>query len=146
MSSTARALASQRNGRKSTGPRTALGRMRASRNARRHGFTVPVLADPTLAPEVAAVARQIERSVAGNTLDAAGHALACRIAEAMIDLRRVRIVKRPLVAALHAEPTKAHRILIELARLDRYERVALRRRATAIREFGAAVIAATKRT
>src|ERR1051325_6928450 len=139
MSSIARQLASRRNARKSTGPRTASGKARVSRNARRHGFTLPVLADPTPAPEVDALARHIERSVAGRELDASGHALACRIAEAMIDLRRVRLVKLPLVAALHADPTQARRPLIELARLDRYERYALFRRKTAIREFGAAV-------
>ena len=49
----------------------------------------------------------------------------------MIDLRRVRTAKLPLVAALHADPTNARRPLRELARLDRYERRALSRRDTA---------------
>ena len=142
MISTARQLASRRNARKSTGPRTTLGKARASRNARRHGFTLPVLAEPTLAPDVEALAQQIERQVARSvprvTPDATQHALACRIAEAMIDLRRVRLAKLPLVAALHADPPNT-RALRELARLDRYERYALWRRKTAIRAFDAAM-------
>jgi hypothetical protein len=134
MSSPASVLANRRNARASTGPSTPAGTARASRNARRHGFTLPVLADPALAPEVAGLAREIERSVTGRPGDAARHALACRIAEAIIDLRRIRIAKLPLVAALHADPAGA-RTLRELARLDRYERHALWRRKRAIGDF-----------
>lgn len=120
--------------------RTTPARIRANRRiARRHGLAMSVLAEPALAPEVDDVAREIERSVAGAELDPDCHALACRVAEAMIDLRRVRLAKLPLVAALHAEPTNARRPLGELARLDRYERRALSRRNTAAYEFAAAV-------
>ena len=122
--------------------RTTPARIRANRRiARRHGFAIPVLAEPALAPEVHATARAIERSVAGQELDELDpqcHALACRVAEAMIDLRRVRIARLPLVAALHADPTKAG-TLRELARLDRYERRAMSRRNTAAYAFSAAV-------
>jgi hypothetical protein len=134
---TARARASRANARRSTGPKTSAGKARARRNARRHGLTLPVLADPGLAPEVGDLAREIEKSVAGAEPDARRHALACRIAEALIDLRRVRAAKLPLVAALHAEPMNAAP-LAQLARLDRYERRALARRKAAIREFDAA--------
>src|SRR5579871_3288914 len=127
MTSTARQLASRHNARKSTGPRTTFGKLRASRNARRHGFTLPVLADPTLAPDVEALAQQIERAVPGRAPGETEHALAYRIAETMIYLRRVRLAKLPLVAALHADPSKTP-TLRELARLDRYERYALWRR------------------
>src|SRR5262249_54069745 len=89
--------------------------------------------------EVHATARTIERSVAGRELDAQGHALACRIAEAMIDLRRVRIAKLPLAAAVHADPVNARGQLSALARLDRYERRAMSRRNTAVYEFAAAI-------
>ena len=115
-------------------------RINANRRiARRHGFSIPVLAEPGLGAEVHAVARAIERSVAGRELDAQGHALAARIAEAMIDLRRVRLAKLPLTAAVHADPANARRPLGELFRPDRYERRALSRRNTAITEFAAAV-------
>jgi len=137
MSDTARAVASRDNGRKSRGPRTAAGKARAVRNARRHGLTVPVLAVPGLAPEVCDLARKIEISVTGAALDARGHDLACRIAEAIIDLRRVRTAKLPLVAEVQADPKTAAKPLKALSRLDRYERRALARRRTAIHEFTA---------
>jgi hypothetical protein len=89
---------------------------------------LPVLDDPSLSPEVIAVARMIETSTTGREADAAGHLLACRIAEAMIDLKRVRLAKLPLVTALHAD-ARDFRALVQLSRLDRYERSALARRA-----------------
>jgi hypothetical protein len=114
---------------------TSPAKIRANRRiARRHGLAVPVLADPALAPEVDALAREIETSVAGKALDPAGHALACRIAEAMIDLRRVRTAALPLTAEVHADPRNA-RALRDLARLGRYERRAQSRRNSAIRAF-----------
>ena len=145
MTETARARASRDNARRSTGPKTPAGKARARRNARRHGLTLPVLADPALTPEIDALAHAIARSVAGETYDARQHALACRIAEAAIDLRRVRAAKLPLVAALHADPKNAAP-LAPLARLDRYERRALSRRKSAIREFDAAAHALAKRS
>ncbi len=125
---------------------TSPAKIRANRrNARRHGLTVPVLADPTLAGEVDALARRIAAPLAGAAHDAVRHALACRIAEAMIDLRRVRLAKLPLVEAMHADPTQI-RPLRELARLDRYERHALWRRKTAVRAFQSEFVARIQRS
>ena len=139
MTSPAKARANRRNAARSTGPKTAAGKAVVARNARRHGLSLPVLAEPGVPREVDAFARRIAVSVAGAPVDAARHALACRIVEAMVDLRRVRIAKLPLVAALHADPANARRPLVALARLDRYERRAFSRRATAVREFDAAL-------
>lgn len=141
MSDTARARASRRNARKSTGPRTAAGKAIVAQNAKKHGLSVPVLADLCLAPEVEALARTVETSVTGRACEARAHALAARVAETMIDLDRVRGAKRPVVAALHADPRHAMNPLRELARLDRYERRALSRRRSAVREFAACVTA-----
>jgi len=139
MTSLAKLRANRRNAAKGTGPKTAAGKARAARNARRHGFNLPVLADPGFSGEIDDLARTIERSATGGAADARGHDRACEIAGAIIDLRRVRAAKLPLVAALHADPTKAAGPLREIMRLDRYERRALWRRKLAIRAFIAAV-------
>ena len=74
----------------------------------------------------------------GGPVDDTRLALAARVAEAMIDLRRVRLAKRPLSIALDADPGDMA-TLKALARLDRYEARALSRRKFAIRAFAAAV-------
>jgi hypothetical protein len=142
MTSAAKLRANRRNARKSTGPRTLAGKAIVGRNARRHGFSLPVLDDPTLSREAEDLARTIERAVTGAEADASGHALACRIAEAMIDLKRVRDAKLPVIVALHADVKNSARPLREFARLDRYERRALSRRKFAVREFAAAAATA----
>jgi hypothetical protein len=144
MTSAAKIRANRRNALRSTGPRSFAGMTIAARNSRRHGLTLPVLDDPSLSTEVIAVARAIETSTTGREADAAGHVLACRIAEAMIDLKRVRLAKLPLVTALHADACD-FRALMRLSRLDRYERHALARRKRAIREFTPVAAAAVAR-
>jgi hypothetical protein len=102
-----------------------------------------VLSDPTLSREVVDLARAIETSTIGGEADETGHDLACRIAEAMIDFRRVRLAKLPLVATLDADPSD-RRALIQLSRLDRYEGSAFARRKRAVRAFDEAVAAVGK--
>jgi hypothetical protein len=74
------------NARASTGPKTPLGRVRAKRNAFRHSLSLPVYSNPILSEQVEALASQI----AGSGADAKTQELAAQIAEAEIDLRRVR--------------------------------------------------------
>jgi hypothetical protein len=78
--------ANRANARSSTGPQTAQGRARAARNALRHALSLPISSNPALSEEVEALASQI----AGSGADAKTQELARRIAEAQIDLRRVR--------------------------------------------------------
>ncbi len=131
MTSPAKIRANRRNAQRSTGPRTRDGKAIVARNALRHGLTLGVWDMPSLVPEVVQLARAIERSVIGAEAKPDEHALACRVAEALIDMRRVRDAKLPLVAALEADPCK-FRAVADLARLDRYERHARTRRAHAI--------------
>jgi hypothetical protein len=86
--------ANRANARASTGPRTARGKTRASQNARSHGMSVPVLADPQLSEAAATLARQI----AGPDANAQRLALAGHIAEAQLDLQRIRQARLALLA------------------------------------------------
>jgi hypothetical protein len=51
--------ANRANARRSTGPKTAAGRVKAAQNARRHGLRIPVLSNPTLSDEVEMMAQKI---------------------------------------------------------------------------------------
>ena len=59
-----KSAANRCNARASTGPKTAAGKARVACNARRHGLTVPIAADPALAREVEVLAQAICRSFA----------------------------------------------------------------------------------
>jgi hypothetical protein len=130
--------ANRENARASTGPRTQAGKTRAGRNALRHGLALSALVDPVRKPELDLLAREID----GDCEDAQLHELAYRIAAAQADLVRVRNVRHDIIAtALNYSADEVPEIihLGNLARrlvpIDRYERRALSRRKTAIREF-----------
>jgi hypothetical protein len=65
MTSERNAQANRANARKSTGPKTARGKARAARNARRLGLSLSVLGDPMISDQVAVLTRKI----AGETSD-----------------------------------------------------------------------------
>jgi hypothetical protein len=68
-------------------------RARASRNAVRHGLSLPVGSDPALCEQVEAL-----REIAGTDASAELQELARRVAEAQIDLVRVRYARRQLMS------------------------------------------------
>jgi hypothetical protein len=99
--------ANRANARASTGPKTAQGRSHAARNALRHALSLPVSSDPVLSEEVQALAREI----IGTDADAEKQELARRIAEAQIDLRRVRHVRHQLMSQALSDPDYESAIL-----------------------------------
>jgi len=98
MSSERKTSASRANARASTGPRTAVGKARSARNAKRHGLSLPALADPTWSAEITALARKI---AGGN---AERWQLACRVAAAHIDVMRVRQARHQIVGQALKDP------------------------------------------
>ena len=100
MSSERKITANRANARASTGPKTARGRFHAARNALRHALSLPVYSDPVLAEGVEALAREI----IGTDSNPEIQELARRIAEAQIDLRRVRHARHQLISQALSDP------------------------------------------
>src|SRR5215469_15776421 len=93
MASDRQIAANRRNARKSTGPRSGAGRKRASRNAYSHGLTLSI-------NSTAAFAKQLDtlvRKIAGDSEDAIMLERARVIAQAELDLARVRRAKVALI-------------------------------------------------
>jgi hypothetical protein len=120
MSSRRKIAANRRNAQASTGPKTARGKAHAARNARRHGLSLSVIADPMLSEQVAVFAREI----AGETSDDNIFQLARRVAEAQIDLVRVRRARHELFIRNINDPnyisveaaSRAYKTIIKFAR------------------------------
>ena len=100
MTSERKIRANRSNARASTGPQTHQGRARAARNALRHALSLPVYSDPVLSEEVETLAREI----AGPDANEETKELARRVAEAQVDLRRVRYARHQLLSRALSDP------------------------------------------
>ena len=93
--------ANRRNAARSTGPRSQAGKVRSSRNALKHGLAISLLSDAKMAQEVSTLAA----AIAGEArADPSVLALAGVIAEAELDLIRIRMARVQLLSALAADP------------------------------------------
>jgi integrase len=137
--------ANRSNARRSTGPKTALGKAHAAQNARRHGLSVSVVRDPALLEQVDLLAKEI----AGDTAGCEIHEHAWRFAEAQVDVVRIHRARHDLAAPNFGKPECADDALRQecprevadilghvskqLVLMARYERRARSRRKSAIR-------------
>jgi hypothetical protein len=128
MASEKQIAANRANSKRSTGPKTAAGRARSSRNAYRHGLSLPLPDDPQTSAAIQAIAH----AVAGQGATDDQLAAAKVLAEAQLDLHRIRATRiESTNAVLNATPES--RAIERLLALDRFERLALSRRRSAKR-------------
>jgi hypothetical protein len=128
-----RAEANRRNAARSTGPRTAKGRLRSAQNARRHGFASVVVGGTKLSDE----AEKLACAIAGPDPSPQRLHQARIIAETQFTLAKIAISKITTIKFVLAYKVKSTNVLLEpeqrcaiavvksldqLRRLDRYER------------------------
>jgi hypothetical protein len=120
-------VANRQNAKKSTGPRSAAGKVRSSRNAYRHGLSVPSGNIEPFAQDVLELARALSPS-----LDHASAAY--NAAEAQIDLLRAQNAVATRINKV-SDLTELSQFAADLLGLERYERRASSRRNKALREI-----------
>jgi len=173
MTSERRFAANRKNAKRSTGPRTARGKLRVRSNAVQHGLATTALRHPALAIEV----QRIAKAICAGSKSQLQFDQALSIAESELMLTKVRSTRfgalqllssiapagnDPVAAssdpahmdidaaaqdevlgAMQDGPAAFQRALAEMARYSRYECRALSRRQRAIRTFVATSIMGT---
>jgi hypothetical protein len=127
MTSTAKAEANRLNAKKSTGPRTAAGRARASQNASRHKLS-SAKRRPVNEERIVSLAEQILRELGASTISDCRR-LALRFTAAALDLKEVRRIRIMRLAEARNEIAagdalgfaKIPDLLDSVCRLNRYE-------------------------
>ena len=133
--------ANRQNAKKSTGPRTIAGKRRASRNALRHGLTIPVAYDPELEEEGRAFVSKLVQAYGPEEREL--REAARFLANANAAIRRVRCARLELlnsieighpldVASCESEELK---MLDKIIQLERYEQRSRRRRERALTQW-----------
>jgi hypothetical protein len=105
MASARQIAANRRNAQKSTGPKSESGKKRSSKNAYRHGLSVPM---STVESE--AQLKDLARQFAGDAADGRILALAERAAEAQLDLAQVRKAPTAMIERALMLDEHRHRI------------------------------------
>jgi hypothetical protein len=119
--------ANRANAQKSTGPKTATGRLKSSRNAFRHGLSLPL----SPGAETSAQERALVQVLVADPANYKQLLAATELAQAQVELLRIRGVRAELMAAFDLA-SDDRQTLRRLAALDHYERLAhsKRRRAS----------------
>ena len=120
MTSERKTISNRKNAQKSTGPRSELGRLRSRRNALRHGLAIAVGSDPSFSEKIESLATTLASGGDGQIVQE----LARSVAEAHLDLVRIRQLRAERLAAVFVNPS--------LVQLERYERRAFSRRKRAL--------------
>jgi hypothetical protein len=92
MTSDRKIAANRRNASRSTGPRSAAGKARSSRNALRHGLTISLANDTSRSAEI----QRLAHAIAG-TSDPSRFHFACQAAQAELEILRVRVARAALI-------------------------------------------------
>ena len=133
MTSNRKRTSNRNNAQKSTGPRSKLGRQKSSRNALRYGLAVAIGSDPAFSHDIETLAIAIEHAATGQAVGE----FARQVAEAELDILRIRKIKASLFVSVADNPDSRSEAYVELnsnlAKLERYERRALSRRKRALR-------------
>jgi hypothetical protein len=130
--------ANRANAKRSTGPKTAAGQQKSSRNAYRHGLSRSEPPDPSFVAKAHAIARAliIDAPAIGDRLKAAQD-----VVHAQLELSRIQTIRAEQWKKINLnegpdENTKAIKRLASLDRYDRYELTRLRRASKALRSEG----------
>jgi hypothetical protein len=113
--------ANRSNAKRSTGPKSARGKMVSSRNAYRHGLTCPLSPGVDTFGKIEAIARAVTGEGAGEEQLIS----AADFARAQLELLRIRATRAEIMTAIERDDDTQLR---QLVALDRYERYAHTRR------------------
>jgi hypothetical protein len=120
--------ANRENAKRSTGPKSLAGRLRSSRNALRHGLSIPAANGRPAGTQAYGLA-ELLTPVGASQLQ---RLAALEMAQAQAQLLRVAAVRKALLAKLDLQSPSLEQVR-RLAALERYERRALRHRLRAAR-------------
>lgn len=128
MASDRQIRANRLNARKSTGPRTFAGKERSSRNAHKHGLSLPLSPDALVV-----VTHLVDAILAGE--DSASAVAVRDFSEGHLEVLRARSVRTQMLDELMAVMGRSEQIelLNAVGAVERYERLARQKRRRALR-------------